>query len=415
MGVMAELKESRLKYQSKATALETVLKECATKSGDDNRQDYDLSKTDKLGDGTTSERLAKLRGMREEVEALGTEIDEMSEIERAQKSSDGYKAPPVPEGNAAPRQRQKGIGELFVESAAYKNRGQKMGADIDVEMKTLFQTSAGWEPESMRSGTLILDAQRPPQVMDLIPQTTTQQASVVYMEETTFTNNAVEKSEGGSFGEAAFALTERTVAVRKIPIFLPITDEQLEDEAQASSYVESRLRFMIEQRLDLQVIMGDGIAPNIAGILYNAGTQQVYEAASSDSRQDAIHRAITASRVTGRARPNAVVMHPNDWETLRLAREGTTGAYLWGPPSTSGPMQVWGLPVVLFDGWDEGTSIVGDFANFASLAMRRGIEVRITDSHSTYFVEGKQAIRADLRAALVNYRPAAFVRVDDET
>ena len=48
---------------------------------------------------------------------------------------------------------------------------------------------------------------------------------------------------------------------------------------------------------------------------------------------------------------------------------------------------------------------------FSELAERRGIVVKITDSHSTYFIEGKQAIRADMRVAFMIYRAAAFVDV----
>ena len=43
--------------------------------------------------------------------------------------------------------------------------------------------------------------------------------------------------------------------------------------------------------------------------------------------------------------------------------------------------------------------------------MRSGIEVKVSDSHDDYFVKGKQAIRADLRAALCVYRDAAFCEV----
>jgi hypothetical protein len=37
--------------------------------------------------------------------------------------------------------------------------------------------------------------------------------------------------------------------------------------------------------------------------------------------------------------------------------------------------------------------------------------VQISNNHSTYFIEGKQAARADMRVALIVYRPAAYVTV----
>jgi hypothetical protein len=57
-----------------------------------------------------------------------------------------------------------------------------------------------------------------------------------------------------------------------------------------------------------------------------------------------------------------------------------------------------------------GTAVVGDFANFSQLWMRQGVEVQIGFVNTT-FIEGKQVIRATLRAAMAWYRPAAFCLV----
>jgi len=58
----------------------------------------------------------------------------------------------------------------------------------------------------------------------------------------------------------------------------------------------------------------------------------------------------------------------------------------------------------------ENTALVGDFS-FSELAQRRGIDVQISNSHADFFTNGLQAIRADVRVALVIYRPAAFATV----
>ena len=280
--------------------------------------------------------------------------------------------------------------------------------NVKTALKPLFQTSAGWAPESIRTGKVVEYATRPIQVIDIIPPGNTNDTSIVYMEETTFTNAATEKAEGGTYGEATLVLTEKTSPVRKIPVFIPVTDEQLEDEAQAQSYLDTRLVFMIRQRLDSQILVGDGIAPNLTGILNVSGIQ--VQAKGADPTPDAIYKAIVKVRVTGRAVPNVVVIHPNDWQDIRLLRTAD-GIYIWGNPSEAGPERIWGLPIVQTDAETENTGLVGDFANFVQLFEKRGIEVKISNSHSTYFVEGKQAVRADIRVALPTYRPAAFCTV----
>ena len=165
---------------------------------------------------------------------------------------------------------------------------------------------------------------------------------------------------------------------------------------------------MLRQRIDGQLLTGDGNAPNLTGILNNGSIQT--QAKGSDPVPDAIYKAMTKVRVTGRAMPNVVVLHPNDWQGVRLLRT-TDGIYIWGNPSEAGPERIWGLPVVQTDAETENTGLVGDFANFCQKYWKRDIEVQITNAHSDYFIKGKQAIRADVRLAFVIYRAPAFCTV----
>jgi HK97 family phage major capsid protein len=377
--------------------------------------DIDLAKV-KSVKGTTHDVAAHIRELNEEMADLGKEVDSLVAVKKASE-----RAKQAPGSGGAehgsddgephfPRQRTKSIGEMFTGSDAYKLKQGRQGpeATLDIELKTLMTTTAGWDPEETRTGKIVEFATRPIQVADLIPQTTTSQSAVQYMEETTFTNAAAEVAEAGTYPEAALALTEQSSLVRKIAVFLPVTDEQLEDEPQAKGYINNRLPFMIRQRLDLQILVGNGTAPNLRGILNIAGIQT--QAKGADPTPDAIYKAIVKVETIGQAIANAVVFNPTNWQDVRLLRTAD-GLYIWGNPSDAGPERIWGLRVVRAQAETLGTALVGDFANFVELAVRRGIDVQVSNSHSTYFVEGKQALRADIRAALVVYRPAAFATV----
>jgi HK97 family phage major capsid protein len=245
-------------------------------------------------------------------------------------------------------------------------------------------------------------------VADLFPLVRTSQAAYVYMSETTFTNNAAEASEGGTYAESALALTQVTVPVQKVATFIPVTDEQLEDVDGIQSYLDQRLGYMIRARVDSQLLVGDGTPPNIRGV-NNAASIQT-QALGGDVTPDAIYKAMTAVRVTGRANPSGIVMHPNDWQDIKLLRS-SDGIYIWGNPADNAPDRIWGVNVVITDAQTQNTAIVGDFAGYSLLVLRRDLEIQISNSHSTYFIEGKQAVRADLRLAAVYLRGTAFCKV----
>jgi HK97 family phage major capsid protein len=306
--------------------------------------------------------------------------------------------------------RQKSLGELFVESDAYTKK-QGVHGPVSVlpgDVKTLMTTSAGWAPETNRTGRLVEFATRPVQVTDLIPMGRTGQAAVVYMEETTFTNNAAETAEAGTYPESALALTEKSSPVQKIATFLPVTDEQLEDVAGIQSYIDNRLTFMLRQRLDSQILVGNGTPPNLRGVLNVVGIQTI--SAGAQPVPDAAYKAMTLVRVTGRANPTGFVFNPTDWQDVKLLKTAD-GIYIWGNPADAAPDRLWGLPVALSDALTLNTALVGDWQGHSELVLRRDIEVQVSNSHSTFFIEGKQAIRADMRAALVFYRPTAFCTI----
>jgi HK97 family phage major capsid protein len=307
----------------------------------------------------------------------------------------------------------KSLGQLFVETEEYKNRRGIKGLEVKLndfdflEAKTLMETGAGFAPQAVRTGRVAQYAMRRPMLADLIPQTPTDQSAIVYMEETTFTNNAATRLEGGQAGEGALVYTERSVAVREIATFLPVTEIQLEDVSQAQSLIDNRLMTMLDLTEEVQLLSGDNNAPNLNGFLTAVSQAQ---ALGADPVPDAIYKGMTKVRATGFAEPSAIVIHPNDWQGIRLLRT-TEGIYIWGNPSEAGPERIWGLPAVITTAMTENTAFLGDFQLYSEIFRRRGATIKVSDSHSDYFIKGKLAIRADKRVALAIYRATAFCKI----
>ena len=373
--------------------------------------------------GTAKEKIASLRKLKAEEDELGKEVDEAQELLRMKKDNEEREKQardlsrpehPAPSKGepTKPDEKYKGMGMGDIFMASCKNKPldfkEKDASTEGMSFKTLMETGAGWLPQSIRSGEVVPIATRPLAVIDIIPQGQTGQASVVYMENTTFTNNAAERAEGGTFGEAGLVYTQRSVEAEDIAVWMPVTDRQLEDVPMVQGEINRILPFMIQQRLDSQILNGNGTTPNLEGIL-NKGDIQT-QAKGGDLIADAFYKAMTKIRSNAFAEPSAHIIHPNDWQDVRLMKD-LNGNYIWGHPAESGLERLWGKLVVNTTAIAEGTGLTGDFAMWCTLFERFGIVMKITDSEASFFINGKQAIRAIMRAAMVWKRPSAFATV----
>ena len=93
------------------------------------------------------------------------------------------------------------FGDMVIKSKDYiagaKGRDPFSVLLEDVNIKTLFETGAGFAPQSVRSGLIVPAATRPIEILDLIPSHPITQAVDKYMLETTHTPKAgVLRSQG---------------------------------------------------------------------------------------------------------------------------------------------------------------------------------------------------------------------------
>ena len=412
------LKELRAKLDAMGAELREVFKQ--TKSTDKGKgYDFQKAEADWFPDD-----VAKLKGVEKSarvVELVGARNDELAELqdeynarekaENAAADLEKHDRTPVNRPKHGGPEEVKSFGQLITEHPVYKGWREGKPGIIELpnfglsELKAVFITTSGWAPESTRTGRVVDAVTRPLQITDIMPSGRTGQANVVYMLETTRTHVAAEMNENAAHPEATFILSEQTSSVRKIGSSVPVTDEQLEDVAMVGSYLEGRLNFGVQQRLDQQIISGDGVPPNLDGIINVGGIQTL--AKGAEPVPDTIFSMMQDIRVTGRAMPTHVVLHPNDWEPIRLLRTAD-GVYIWGNPSEAGPERIWGLPVVQNESLTVNTGLVGSFLlPWITLFERRGVIIErgfVNDD----FLDGRQTIRASGRWAMVVYRPAAF-------
>lgn len=333
----------------------------------------------------------------------------------------------VSDGNGQFQQQGavKSLGEMFTETNAYKaHKGlhdsgnyeyrAALGENLSAaEMKTLMMTSAGFAPPNDRTAKLVPFALRRPTVGDLIPTDPTTLTTVKYMEETTWgtastnANPAAAVAEGDAKPEAELEWTEQSAEVEKIAVWIPVTTEQLEDVPGIQGVINNRLSMMLQLKEEDYLLTGTGISPQIEGFLVKSGV--LTQAAAGDTNIDAIYRGMTKVRVSGFAEPTAVVVHPNNWTPIRLAKT-LDGLYIWGHPSDPGPERIFGKSVVVTQAITANTALTGDFQLYSHISRRKGITI-IVGTIGNQLIENKKTIVAEMRESLEIYRASAFCKV----
>lgn len=411
--VVAEIKE-----------ITPVLKKAFAEAG----QKLETSKIEAFGagldEGQKSERLATMNVRLNELSERKTALEAADAgRKRVDELEDWLRQPTGP----APTQGAKGyksLAEIVMKDDApwAKQKNVDFNFDVDVkafldrEVKTVMSTGAGFAPQAIRSGLVTPAAFQTPAVIDLIPIIPTAQNAYVFMRQTTRTNAAAEVAESTdgslqSLAESAFAWTQISETVRKIGHYVPVTDEQMEDIAGIESLINDDMLMGVRQRLSSQLLNGDGSAPNLTGFLDNGHTPTDVDT-TGDFVADAIAKLIENVQTAGFTEPNAVIMHPSDWWGYRRATT-TDGIYIAGNPSDDLPPVMWGKPIVLTTEIAQGSAHCGNYAQFCKLAVKRGVTISRSTEHASYFIQGVQAIKAEMRAAFAVMRELAFAKTND--
>lgn len=248
-------------------------------------------------------------------------------------------------------------------------------------------------------------------VRDLIPATTTTLQSVPYVREYTPTTNetgASSVAEAAVKPEVVMEFTDADAPIRKIAAWVPATMEILADAPLLAGYVNARLAYMVNFREQDQIIRGNGIAPDLTGILETSGVQT--QTATNNDVPATIADSIAKVEIAD-GNASGIVMNPGDfWASVSERRSTTFDGEANGTAPIGAPAPtLWGVPVVRTRSMTTLTALVGDFASGAQIFDREGLTIRQSDSHDTYFIYNKVAILAEKRLGLAVYRPDLFV------
>ncbi|MCT1956378.1 HK97 family phage prohead protease [Dermabacter hominis] len=210
--------------------------------------------------------------------------------------------------------------------------------------------------------------------------------------------------------------TPVTESLKKIAGWIKISDEMAEDTPFLVSEINNRLLYQLVMMEEAELLNGAG-GGSIAGLLGRSGVQ-VETAASEADNLDALYRALTKVQLATGLSADGVVMHPLDYQKLRLAKDGN-GQYLAGGPflgqygngGVTLQPPVWGQTPIVTTAIPEGTALVGAGKQAATVYRKGGIRVEASNIDGEDFTHNRFTVLAEERLTLAVRQPSAFVKV----
>jgi HK97 family phage major capsid protein len=289
---------------------------------------------------------------------------------------------------------------------------------------------------------------------------------VSYVKQTGMTNNAAPTPEGATKPTSSIAVARYTDTIGKITNLERVTDETIEDAPQFWALVQQDGVLGVSRQFEVELLAGVGL-PGINGLLnrnapagglsYPSGFLQptvvtavtnvviggqVGSGATSKTvasitpgrkytlptdytkgtaAAEALLQAVTDIRITYFFEPDAMVLNPTDWTTIRLAKDAN-GQYLggsffgtnYGIGANNGNVGIeeglllWNKRVVSTPVQPQGLPIVGDFRDGGKILRRGGMRVDVTNMNGFDFEQNLWTMRAEIRAGLQVKRPELF-------
>lgn len=390
---------------------------------------------------TNLTRLSELKGLLEREKEFGVLQDWASSPERRVATQN----PEATDGPAKGKAR-KSAGRQLVDNAEYKAWLAQVapGGQISdgtpikskpFEVKALVESSAtsgGAFYQRDYTGLYVPYIQPALTVRDLVINATTDHEIVEYVRASVHANAAANVAEaanasdgaisGASPGpytvtaaaglkpEGTFTWAKVTRSVDAIAEGVPIAKRALMNAGQMTSIIDDQLRYDIAQRLNSQMLEGNGTAPQFTGIRNEPGiTTQAFSGNIIETLRKA--KTKVASPLTGSGKiPTGVAMTPENHETLDLFRVGgsvaTDGPYQINPYGDA-PMRLWGMTLVEESGLTANKAVVGYFRD-AVLWDREQTTIQAFDQHKDFAARNLVYLLAEWWGTFGVLQPKSF-------
>lgn len=307
-------------------------------------------------------------------------------------------------------------GKQFIECDGYKAFAGGNANKVRLEIKnTLTGSDTTVAPD--RKPGVVPGAFQPLTMESLFPSLPTSSNAIEFTKENVFTNNAAEASEGASKAESALTWTLVNMPISTVAHWIKISRQLAADNQALAAYVDTRMRYGVNRKVETQLVSGDGVAPNISGILHTGNfTAHGYADANLGAtlKKLVLIRKIIGDLEAAGYNPDGIVLNPADWAQVEIdIFTANTNLVAFRYDAEGNPV-LFGRRVVTSVGMTADKVAVGAFQQAGTIHNREGVVVDMSESDSDNFTKNLITIRAERRLALATEVPAA-IRAGDLT
>lgn len=306
-------------------------------------------------------------------------------------------------------------GQQFIKNAGYKAMvgGNAQRARAEVK-NTVTGSDATVAPD--RKPGVVPGASNVLTLESLYTSLPTSSNAIEFTKEASFTNNAAEAAEGAAKAQSDLTFSLVNMPISTVAHWIKISRQLAGDAPALAAYINTRMRYGVNRKVEAQLANGDGTAPNISGFLDTGNfTAHGYADAALGStlKKFTLIRKVVADLWNAGYMANAVVLNAADWATMETEAMVSTSTGVAIAYDQMGP-RLWGLRVVQSIGMTADTFAVGDFTQHGTIYNREGVVVDMSESDSDNFTKNLITLRAERRLALASEVPAA-IRAGDLT
>lgn len=250
----------------------------------------------------------------------------------------------------------------------------------------------------------------PQKIEPLIPHIAVTTDSVDYVT-VADTIGAAGVAEAGAIPESKFTPTLAKANVVNVAHYTKITKQLADDAPALAAYINTKMLYGLQNKVENQIVNGNGTAPELKGLLATGSFTDASAQLTGAKNLFDLLLLLQGLAETAAYEPEALVLNPMTWAQLAMEKD-SQGRYLLGGPGLAANKSVWGIPVVTSSAVPAGKFIFGNFTQTVTIYDRQQVAVEMTGTNEDDFTHYLYTIRASRRLALAVEVPAGIFAGD---